>query len=170
MTTKEKPIEDIVAENNFLSEENEKVLRRVAELETIVQHQRSLLTYHGATNNYAELFKKVDENKKYGLLLLDSDYKIAALSETAKKILGYKPEDKLEGVIGEQYTKLMISEDARSEFNTLAVRGKVTGEGFRQIIGIKKKEGLTYVKSRAISYLKTGKDELIGLLVRFHKN
>lgn len=154
--------------SKFLEEENEGLLKRVAELETIVQQQRGLLTHHNATKDYVELFKKIDENQKYGLILLDSEYKVVAMSENARRILDYKTEEDLKKVIGRAYTELLIAEEARLEFRNLVAKKKES-EMIRQAAGIKKKNGITYIKSRIALYMKTGRDEPIGLLIKFRR-
>ncbi len=165
--TKDKlDIERIVQENEFYEKENDELLKRVQELENLAEHQRSLLTHRGTTKNYAEFFKKVDDNKNYGLIFLDSEYKVVAISETAKKILGYKTDEEL---VGKKYTELLIAEEARLGFRSLVAKGKES-EGIRQEVGIKKNNGVTYVRSRIVLYSKTNKDETIGLLIRFRKN
>lgn len=168
--TKDKAdIERIIQEREFFENENDSLLKRVQELESIVEHQRGILTHRSATKDYAELFKKVDDNKNYGLIFLDSEYKVVAISETTKKILGYKSEDDLKEIIGKNYTELLIAEEARLEFHNLVAKGKES-EGIRQEVGIKKKNGVTYVRSRIVLYLKTRRDETIGLLIRLRKN
>jgi len=111
-----------------------------------------------------ETLNTVGKNYNKPLIFLDHELTVIEMTKSARRILEYKDEDP--PMMDQPYISIIEARDKKIEFQR-----KVTQrEKFKQDILLTTNKGRRVrIESNVTNYLKTSRNELIGVIVQWHK-